>query len=43
MFIEERHRAILEIIAEKGRISTSEIKNLFGVGYETAKRDLRLL
>jgi DeoR family fructose operon transcriptional repressor len=43
MFIEERHRAILEIIESKGRISTSEIQSTFGVGYETAKRDLRIL
>lgn len=43
MFIEERHRAILEIIDSKGRITTSEIQEMFDVGYETAKRDLRIL
>ncbi|MBE6561215.1 MAG: DeoR/GlpR transcriptional regulator [Ruminococcaceae bacterium] len=43
MFIEERHQAILDIIAEKGSITTAEIQRKFGVGYESAKRDLRLL
>ncbi|MCI8387094.1 MAG: DeoR/GlpR transcriptional regulator [Clostridiales bacterium] len=43
MYIEERHQAILEIIKEKGSISTSEIQRKFGVGYDSAKRDLRIL
>ena len=43
MYIEERHQAILDIIAEEGRISTSQIQEKFGVGYESAKRDLRIL
>lgn len=43
MFIEERHKAILEMLSKNGRITTSEIQCEFGVGYETAKRDLRIL
>ena len=43
MFMEERHAAILEIIAEKGSITTSEIQDRFGISYDSAKRDLRLL
>ncbi len=43
MFIEERHRAILAIIAEKGSITTGEIQSEFGIGYDSAKRDLRIL
>ena len=43
MFIEERHQAILDIIAEKGSIMTSEIQRNFSVSYDSAKRDLRIL
>lgn len=43
LLVEERHRAILDIISEKGSITTSMIQLKFGVGYDTAKRDLRLL
>lgn len=43
MFIEERHRAILELLAEKGSINTAEIQRKFCVGYDSAKRDLRIL
>ncbi|MBQ2756243.1 MAG: DeoR/GlpR transcriptional regulator [Oscillospiraceae bacterium] len=43
MFIEERHQAILDIIAQKGSITTAEIQESFGVSYDSAKRDLRLL
>ena len=43
MFIEERHRAILDWLKEKGRISTSDIQDRFGVSYDSAKRDLRIL
>ncbi len=43
MFIEERHRAILGIIAENGSITTGEIQNRFGISYDSAKRDLRIL
>lgn len=43
MFMEERHRAILDILEKNGRISTPEIQRRFNVGYESAKRDLRIL
>lgn len=43
MFIEERHRAILDILNENGRISNSEIQEKFEVSYDSAKRDLRIL
>lgn len=43
MFIEERHRAILGTIAEKGRISISDIQEKFGVSLDSARRDLRIL
>ncbi len=43
MFIEERHQKILEILESKGSISTSEIQRKFCVGYDSAKRDLRIL
>lgn len=43
MFIEERHQAILDILKEKRRISTSEIQEYFQISYDSAKRDLRIL
>ena len=43
MFIEERHRAILDILAETGSISVTDIQTKFNVGYGSAQRDLRLL
>jgi DeoR/GlpR family transcriptional regulator of sugar metabolism len=43
MFIEERHREILKIIGEKGRISIGEIQEKFGVSVDSARRDLRIL
>lgn len=43
MFMEERHREILKILSEEGRISNSEIQEKFQVSYDSAKRDLRLL
>lgn len=43
MFIEERHQAILDLIATNGKITTSEIQERFNVGYDSAKRDLRIL
>ncbi len=43
MFIEERHQKILEILETKGSISTAEIQRKFCVGYDSAKRDLRIL
>lgn len=43
MYMEERHQAILEWLRRNGSISTSDIQKNFSVGYETAKRDLRIL
>ncbi len=43
MFIEERHAAILDILAEKGSVTTADIQARFGISYDSAKRDLRLL
>lgn len=43
MFIEERHRAILEIIKENSRISIGEIQEKFNVSVDSARRDLRIL
>lgn len=43
MFIEERHQAILDYLNETGRISNSEIQEKFGISYDSAKRDLRIL
>jgi DeoR/GlpR family transcriptional regulator of sugar metabolism len=43
MFIEERHQAILDIITQKGSITTGDIQENFGVSYDSAKRDLRIL
>lgn len=43
MFIEERHRSILETLATNGSITTGEIQEKFQVSYDSAKRDLRIL
>lgn len=43
MFIEERHKAILEILETNGSITTGEIQERFNVSYDSAKRDLRIL
>lgn len=43
MNIDERHRAILEMIAGNGSVSTAEIQRRFSVSYDSAKRDLRIL
>ncbi|MBQ9118497.1 MAG: DeoR/GlpR transcriptional regulator [Lachnospiraceae bacterium] len=43
MFIEERHQAILDLLEQQGRISTAEIQQRFMIGYDSAKRDLRIL
>lgn len=43
MFIEERHQAILDLLVEKGSISTAEMQERFGVSYDSIKRDLRIL
>lgn len=43
MYIEERHQAILDWLSEKGSISNADIQEKFGVSYDSAKRDLRIL
>ncbi len=43
MFIEERHQAILAWLNEKGSITTGDIQEQFGISYDSAKRDLRIL
>lgn len=43
MFIEERHEEIIQIIQREGSITNARIQQEFGVGYDSAKRDLRLL
>lgn len=43
MFIEERHRHILSLIREKGRIEVSEISKAFKISEDSARRDLRLM
>lgn len=43
MFIEERHQAILDWLKEKGSITTGDIQEQYGISYESAKRDLRIL
>lgn len=43
MLIEERHQKILNWLEEKGYISTDDIQEEFGISYDSAKRDLRIL
>jgi len=43
MFIEERHQAILDRIAQQGRIAIGEIQDLYDVSADSARRDLRIL
>ncbi len=43
MFIEERHQAILKWLQENGSITNADIQNSFGISYDSAKRDLRIL
>ena len=43
MFLEERHKAILEHLNETGRVGTAWIQRHFQVGYSTALRDLDTL
>lgn len=43
MFIEERHQAILDLLSKKGSITNLEIQQTFGISYDSAKRDLRIL
>lgn len=43
VFIEERHRHILSLIREKGRIEVGEISKAFKISEDSARRDLRLM
>ena len=43
LFPVERRKKILEIVEKEGRITVSDIQQIFLVGYETAKKDLALL
>ena len=43
MFPEERHAEILKIIGEEGRITISQIQTKFNIGFDSARRDLRIL
>jgi len=43
MYIEERHQAILDWLSKHGSISNADIQEKFGISYESAKRDLRIL
>lgn len=43
VFIEERHKKILEVINEKKRILVSEIEKMYNVSSASARRDLRIL
>lgn len=43
MYMEERHHEILKCLSEKGRISNADIQERFGISYDSAKRDLRIL
>jgi DeoR family fructose operon transcriptional repressor len=43
MFMEERHKEILILLEKEGRIKASDIQTTFDVGFDTARRDLRIL
>lgn len=43
MYIEQRHQAILDLLSQKESISNTEIQERFGISYDSAKRDLRIL
>ncbi len=43
MFIEERHRHILALIKEKGRVEVAELSKTFQISEDSARRDLRLM
>ncbi|MBQ9142605.1 MAG: DeoR/GlpR transcriptional regulator [Lachnospiraceae bacterium] len=43
MYMEERHQIILELLAAQHSISNAEIQERFGISYDSAKRDLRIL
>lgn len=43
MLIEERHQRILDLLNENLSVRSREIADLFNVGFDTARRDLRIL
>lgn len=43
MFIEERHKKILEMLNRDGRIKARDIQEQLDVAFDTARRDLRIL
>lgn len=43
IYMEERQREIADIIAQKGRISSAEIQQMYTISYETVRRDLEQL
>ena len=43
MFMEERHHAILELLAAEGRVSITDLQERFEVSADSARRDLRLM
>lgn len=43
MLIEERHQKILEILNRTGQIKSREIMEMFDIGFDSARRDLRIL
>jgi len=43
MFIEERHNEILNILNREGRVKARDLQARFNIGFDTARRDLRLL
>lgn len=43
MLIEERHQKIVDIINKKHSIKARDIAEMFDIGFDTARRDLRIL
>jgi DeoR/GlpR family transcriptional regulator of sugar metabolism len=43
MFIEERHRKIMEIIRQAARVEVSELSKRFAISEDSIRRDLRLM
>ncbi len=41
--VDERHKIILETLKNKGTIKAREIQEMFDIGFDTARRDLRIL
>ncbi len=41
--VDERHKKILEILKNEGTIKAREIQEMFDIGFDTARRDLRIL